>query len=136
MHRDRAIWAALGVLGLVCAAMFLRERGPAGLSWFMRCIFHDLTGLSCPGCGMTRAAYAALHGRIAEAFRLNPVGMVLLPAACIGLGIQILGWIRGKPFGFRFQLGGRYAWAILWVVVLFGILRNIPHWPFTQLAPP
>lgn len=136
MHRDRALWAALGVLGLVGAAFFLRERGPSGLGWFMRCTFHELTGLNCPGCGMTRGAHAALHGRITEAFRFNPVGMILLPLACVGLGIEILGWIRGKPLGFRLNVGVRGAWAIAWIVISFWILRNIPYWPLTLLAPP
>ena len=38
---------------------------------------------------MTRATYAVLHGRFAEAFRLNPVGIILFPIAMIGLGIEV-----------------------------------------------
>jgi hypothetical protein len=85
---------------------------------------------------MTRAAHATLHGRIGEAFRFNPVAMILLPLAGIGVGLEILGWVRGKPLRFRLNVGAAGAWAILWIVVAFWILRNLPWWPFTLLAPP
>jgi hypothetical protein len=136
MRGDRAGWVALGILVLACGAFFLRERGPSGLPWLPDCTFHRLSDLHCAGCGMTRAAHATLHGRIGEAFRFNPVGMVLLPLACVGIGIEILGWVRGKPLPFRLNVGAAGAWVIVWIVVAFWILRNIPCWPFTLLAPP
>ena len=52
MQRNRAIIAALGGLALVAAALVLREHGPAG--WLPACTFHEITGLHCPGCGLTR----------------------------------------------------------------------------------
>lgn len=136
MHRDRALWVALAMLMLACAAFALREKGPNGLAWLPGCTFHQLTGFHCPGCGMTRAAYAGLHGKIGAAFRFNPVGMVLLPLACVGLGIEITGWVRGKPLPFRLGIGAKGAWAIVVIVIAFWILRNLPWWPFTLLAPP
>jgi Protein of unknown function (DUF2752) len=85
---------------------------------------------------MTRAAEATLHGRIGEAFRYNPVGMILLPLASIGIGIELLGWVRGRPLPFRLHFGAFGAKAILWLIVGFWILRNLPYWPFTLLSPP
>lgn len=85
---------------------------------------------------MTRAAHAMLHGRIAEAFRYNPVGMILFPAAMLGIGLELAGWVRGKPLPPRFRIGGRLAWGIAGVLLVFWVLRNIPVWPFTLLAPP
>lgn len=136
MRWDRAGWVAFGVLTLAVAALFLRSGGPTGMPWLPGCLFHDFTGLDCPGCGMTRAAHATLHGNIAEAVRFNPLGMILLPVAAVGLGIEMLGWIRGKPLPFRFQVGAAGAWAIAGVLIGFWILRNIPVWPLTLLAPP
>lgn len=135
MHRDRALGVALGFLVLSWAAFSLYQRGPSGLGWMAGCTFHDLTGLNCPGCGMTRAASATLHGRIGEAFRLNPLGMILLPLACLGIGIEMLGWVRGKPLPYRLNVGARGGWVILWVVIIFWISRNLPWWPFTLLSP-
>ena len=36
------------------------------------CPFFRLTGLTCPGCGLTRAYIHALHGEFSVAFRYNP----------------------------------------------------------------
>ncbi len=85
---------------------------------------------------MTRAAHATLHGRFAEAFRFNPVGMVLFPAALLGIGLEWIAWARGKSLPERFRIGGRWAWGIVGVLLVFWVLRNIPVWPFTLLAPP
>ena len=68
MHKDRALWFALGGLAVACAAFALYQLGPHDRRWLPGCTFHQLTGLNCPGCGMTRAAYATLHGRLGEAF--------------------------------------------------------------------
>jgi hypothetical protein len=85
---------------------------------------------------MTRATHAVFHGRIFEAFRFNPVGMILFPAAVVGIGLELLGWVRGKPLPVRFRIGGRWAWGIAGILLAFWILRNIPVWPCTLLAPP
>lgn len=136
MRRDRALWVALAVLVLAWAAFSLREKGPNGLAWLPGCVFHDITGLHCPGCGMTRAAHAGLHGHVGDAFRYNPVGMVLLPVAFLGVGLEVGGWVRGRPLPYRMSVGARGAWIIAGVLIAFWILRNLPWWPFTLLAPP
>lgn len=123
MHRDRALWASLVVFVLAFAAYMLRETGGAG--WMPGCVFRKVTGLECPGCGMTRATYATLHGRIGDAFRLNPVGMVLLPLAMIGLAIEVIGWVRGRPLPFRLNPGRWGATAIAGVLILWWIGRNV-----------
>jgi hypothetical protein len=133
---QRAMWAAFGLLTLALVAFLLREGGPAGMRWLPGCLFHDFTGLSCPGCGMTRAVHATLHGRLGEAFRFNPVGMILLPVAAVGVAIEILSWVLGRPLPFRLRVGVTGAWILVGVVIAFWIVRNIPAWPFTLLAPP
>ncbi len=44
------------------------------------CLFHTLTGLNCPGCGGTRAAYQLLHGRLLLALRDNALFILALAA--------------------------------------------------------
>ena len=43
------------------------------------CPFHYITGIECPGCGMTRACIALGRGDIGHAFHYNPfsLGLVL-----------------------------------------------------------
>jgi Protein of unknown function (DUF2752) len=43
-----------------------------GLPW-PRCVFHDLTGLPCLTCGMTRSAIQFFHGHFVAAFKWNPL---------------------------------------------------------------
>ena len=135
LRNTRVCLLLIGVVIAVLLALMLYRAGPHA-AWLPGCMFHKLTGFDCPGCGMTRATHAALHGRILDAFRYNPLGMILLPAALIGLGIETLGWVRGKPLPVRFRIGGNWVWGIFGLLMAFWILRNIPIWPFTLLAPP
>jgi hypothetical protein len=48
------------------------------------CLWRHLLGVECPGCGMTRALSAALHGDFAAAWSYNPAVVVVLPLS-IGL---------------------------------------------------
>ncbi len=54
------------------------------------CLFHALTGLNCPGCGMTRALYALLHGNLRLALKDNALFVVTL-AVLAGLGRAFYG---------------------------------------------
>ena len=135
-RRAHRAWVlALGLGTGFLLAFLLYQSGPTA-SWLPGCLFHRITGLDCAGCGMTRAAHAALHGRWSEAFRYNPLGMILLPAAMVGIGLELIGWLCGKPLPLRFRIGGRWAWGVAGVLIAFWVLRNIPAWPFTLLAPP
>ena len=112
---------AVAVLGLV-AVVTLATWGPAA-PWLPKCLLHESTGLLCPGCGATRASHALLHGRLGAAVRYNPLLVSLLALV---------------PFAliFRRRMGIRTAWALVALVVVFGILRNLPGWPSDLLAPP
>lgn len=43
------------------------------------CLFKNLTGSDCYGCGMTRAILSALHFRFDEAFHYNKLFVLVLP---------------------------------------------------------
>ncbi len=84
------------------------------------CTLHRLTGLYCPFCGATRAAHYFLEGRVAEAFAANPLVLFAVP-------LFLLYLIRPVP---------KWGWGVFIVAfVVFGIVRNIPAWPFCVLAP-
>jgi hypothetical protein len=67
------IWLAvsLGSLALATAWFAL------GLPW-PRCAFHDITGLPCVTCGMTRSAIQFFQGNFLAAWKWNPLVLAFL----------------------------------------------------------
>src|ERR1700730_3597558 len=43
------------------------------------CVYRILFGVRCPGCGMTHAFCAVLHGHFASAFVYNPLVIIAFP---------------------------------------------------------
>ncbi len=129
------LYVVLAVLGVLAGALgLLYQFGPhAGL--FPKCLLRQWTGFHCPGCGMTRAVDATLHGRLLEAFAYNPLIMVLLPLTLIAVAFELVAWVWDRPPIIRYRVNKRLALWLLAIVLVFGILRNIPSWPFTLLAP-
>lgn len=41
------------------------------------CLFKRLSGLPCPSCGTTRSIVALIHGDVAGALALNPLGVAM-----------------------------------------------------------
>lgn len=122
MRKDRALLVSLIVLTLAIAAYALRET--AGAGWMPGCFFRRITGLECPGCGMTRGTYALLHGRFLDAFMFNPVGMVILPLALLGLGLEAIAWVMNRPPLFKLNLGRWGATIIAAILIVWWIGRN------------
>ncbi|MEO8378804.1 MAG: DUF2752 domain-containing protein [Acidobacteriota bacterium] len=97
---------------------------PAAYSFYPRCVFFTLTGMQCPGCGITRASHQLLHGHVEQAFRLNPMLFAL-----IGLTLYALPSLvrRERP---RFLASPAFAWGAFLVITAFWIVRNTPWWPW------
>jgi hypothetical protein len=73
---------------VLVAAMLL----PTGLkSPIPLCLFKGVTGLDCPGCGMTRAFLLIGHGRFADAVAMHPAS---IPAYLIVAGLAATGIVR------------------------------------------
>jgi hypothetical protein len=92
------------------------------------CQFHRLTGLNCPGCGMTRALYALLHGEVMTALRDN----ALLVAAIPVLLVRGLWFALKKPEerAAAMFLPVRWVGPLVIVTLLFTVLRNLPAFAF------
>jgi hypothetical protein len=105
----------LGVIG----AWVLYTFPPVTSGFYPQCVFHQLTGLDCPGCGTTRALHALLHGRVAEAFGFNPM---LFAMMLVG-GIAAPSYLRGETP--RFLYTRWFGWGSVAVVIGWWILRNV-----------
>ena len=101
---------------------------PSTHGFYPICLFHQLTGLNCPGCGGTRAAYALLHGNVALALKDNMLFVLLIPAVVLR-GVWFAGKKSlGRPAGQFFP--AKFLWVLLAVAVIFTVLRNLPAFAF------
>jgi hypothetical protein len=126
------VWLVCGGLAVLLGLAFF-HLNPAQYPVFPKCAFHQLTGLSCPGCGGQRALHQLLHGQIVAAFRLNPLLLSLLPLGVVWSLRQAVGRLTGRTVSPLFR-HHRWGWVMVGVVVAFWIVRNLPFAPFTWFA--
>ena len=81
------------------------------------------------------ALHQLLHGNFAAAWAMNPLAIAVMPglAAVIVCG-QVAAW-RELPGRISRRLGPAWIWSLFFVIVGYGVLRNVPIWPCTLLAP-
>jgi hypothetical protein len=126
--------AALAIAAFVAAGigLLLAFDPNASDSPLPTCLFRLVTGLYCPGCGITRALHALLHGDVARAWAMNPMLMLML-AVLPPMAWQQLHLSPALPLSFsRVLMSGK-----LWIgmLLVFGVLRNLPWAPFAWMAP-
>jgi len=111
-----------GTLAVIVVLVF--SFNPATCKIYPACQFHRLTGLNCPGCGMTRAAYALLHGEFLTALHDNALFVFAMVALAVRGGW--FGWnqLRGRANGEFFPV--KFLWPMLVVALVFTVLRNLP----------
>jgi len=101
--------------------------------WFVGipCIFQQMTGLYCPGCGATRAVKALAHGDALLALHDN-AWLLLFAGPSLGLAASTSLWKVSDRYRERVR---RYLIVTGYAAGAFFILRNIPVSPFNLLAP-
>ena len=129
--RARAIgllkWALLLCLAGGGYALLIRWTGRG-----IPCPIHALTGLYCPGCGVSRFCMALLRLDFAAGFRSNAGLFILRPLGLAVLAGSAVRYLRtGERRPARWQSVS--VWAMIAVLLAFGILRNLPAFAF--LAP-
>lgn len=125
-------WILLFAIVGVAVLFYVLDPGKHEL--FPKCGFHSLTGAYCPGCGSQRALHSLMHLDFAGVISYN---FLFLPAALLIFyhysHLLLNGWFNWRLPNLLYL---KYTpWVILFVVILFWILRNLPWYPFTVLAP-
>ena len=129
-RKELTIETAFFVVGIILAAIaiviaalfalfpevFARFRFP--------CMFHEITGLYCPGCGCTRAVKALLGGRIIDSFVYNPIVLYGVALYICFMGSQLFERLtKGKVKGLKYR--HLYLWIALAIIVINCLVRNI-----------
>jgi hypothetical protein len=103
---------------------WLQEKTGGGV-----CLYRRVTGIECPGCGLSRGFVQFAHGQPVEAMRLNPLTPVIFfmfltrlvgtAALCVTrreISNRIPWWIAWKLYG-----------ALFAALITLGIYRIVTH---------
>ena len=106
-RRTLAFAGAASVAGLAAyAAPSLLTNGP------VLCPFRRITGLPCPGCGLTRSCVAFLHGDLSRSLHFHPFG----PLVVVIIAVVLLRLVRPslpRPAA-RVELISKVALGVAW----------------------
>lgn len=93
------------------------------------CVFYEITGLYCPGCGITRLCLSLFEGDIYQAFRYNPIIFIDLPILFI---LFVLNIFLKNNKNIK-KITDVIIIFLATITIIFGVIRNIPIFSF--LAP-
>lgn len=115
---DRAAFRRAGIVTLLLSAM-----AAVVLIGLPLCPMATLLHIPCPGCGMTRATLAALHGHFADSFHVHPLGMLFSPLLAIYFAAHAISYIRHGTSRVDELLVGKWVDRALLVllVAMFGV---------------
>lgn len=98
---NRIVWAILFVVPVaVFITAALIEPAPAGHGTHMQlglppCGFIEVTGLPCPGCGLTTSFAHMIRGHFIGAAFANPFGVLLFGMTAAWIPLAAFGVVRG-----------------------------------------
>lgn len=128
------ILAAAGVLAVGAGASVVWYFNPSNVGFLPVCPLYSMTGIACPGCGLTRGFHALFHGDIITALDYN----AMLPVYGLVLGYFFLSMflvaVRGRGLSINY-LKPSLVWTFAILTLGFAVLRNLPYYPFSVLYP-
>ncbi len=123
---------ALAGTGLVAGTyLYLNNPNISG-SIFPKCPLKLLTGLDCPGCGLTRSLYALLHGDLVAAASHNLLVLFVVPWVVMAL-VRWTAQRFGHDIPKLFIVKQWMVPATVILLTIFTVARNIPVAPVEWL---
>ncbi len=116
-----AVFALVGILQLLLVGL---------TGYGIPCVFRLVTGLLCPGCGMTHACLDLLRLDFAGAWHDNPLSLTALPVLLAWLVVQWgrKRWNLPEPGRWIRILEQGILILLLILCIGFGIWRNVRTW--------
>jgi hypothetical protein len=120
------IWLSISLLSLGLAAAWLT----IGLPW-PHCTFHEMTGLPCITCGMTRCGIQFFHAHFLAALKWNPLVFVFL-CGLAAYDLYALATLGMRTRRLRISLYTQTARTFARVAVIAALMLNwaylLMHW--------
>lgn len=111
---------------LVAAGVMFFFVDPVKATWAPKCMFHTLTGWQCPGCGISRASHALLHGHLREALAYNYFFIFSIPYFLAVCAATFFPCVKRRYTKFyNFIIGTKPAYTYIALFCIWWVIRNI-----------
>ena len=87
------------------------------------CLFREITGMYCPGCGGTRALKALMCGDLISSMFYHPLIVFCVVSGIILVGSRLI-YIKTKNPKFRLYLDNRYVYMGIGILVINFLIKN------------
>jgi hypothetical protein len=114
----------LATVAVLASVAILYWLPPWQYGFYPRCPVFALTHLQCPGCGMTRALAALLHGQFTLSWHYNPLLLLLLPGLAAYFVMAYWQLIRHGKWHVP-RLPWPVVTGLMIAIALFGVGRNL-----------
>lgn len=106
-------------IGIVLVKVYDPEKE----SFFIPCMLYKLTGIKCPGCGMTRSIHYLVNGNIKQAIWYN---LLLIPIIILVI-YSLYRYIRYlvKNEEIINKVLENWLKVFLVIILIFGVTRNL-----------
>lgn len=95
------------------------------------CPIYKITGLYCPGCGISRMFLALFKGKFYQAFRYNPLVFIFLPFF-IFYFIDLFIAKRKNKKSICSKIPNWFFVILIIVFLVYGIFRNLDGFEFLK----
>ena len=92
--------------------------------FYIPCVYRKLTGLKCPGCGVTRCIFAIINLNFKEAINQNILICIYLPFLFLYYIYKSYIYIYDKKDKVITKIPNWFFICIIIITLLYGVLRN------------
>jgi hypothetical protein len=131
-QRATSLWLGRHCVLVAWLGLLLALACPPHGTGISVCWFQAVTGVPCPGCGMTRSLSCGLRGMFADSWHYHPMGLPILVLFIFTAGQSLLRRIHRERIAAFLQ--DRAAFFNLCYLgftgtfVIFGTVRALLHW--------